>query len=338
MGRPRKNSLLFILALIAPSAALPQISNNLVSVTGIVLSEGSNERIQHVTVHLCDSGGNMLEEAITTDSGEFTFRNLKRVPYILTFDASGFQKYDMHLDLSFMSDRGMTVYLRPIEKEKTPAATGALISAHELSMPQKARNLMGTGKKKLYAEKKPQDGLKDFQQAISIAPDYYEVYCEIAMAYLTLGNTEEARVNFRKSMDVSHDSYGDADVGLGTLLIEKGETDAGEQAVRRGVQLNPASWMGFYQLGKLGLSRNQMAPALEAAERAKSLAPNAPVIYRLLANIHMQQQNYAALLEDIDTYVKLDPDSPAGVRAKQMREEISQKLDQQKKTASSSNP
>jgi tetratricopeptide (TPR) repeat protein len=93
--------------------------------------------------------------------------------------------------------------------------------------------------------------------------------------------------------------------------------------------LNPGSWMGFYELGKLDLSRNHLESAQKSAEQARSLAPNTPIIYRLLANIHMRQKNYPGLLSDLDAYVKLDPDSPAGVRAKQMRQEVSQELAKQ---------
>jgi regulator of sirC expression with transglutaminase-like and TPR domain len=46
------------------------------------------------------------------------------------------------------------------------------------------------------------------------------------------------------------------------------------------------------------------------------------MVYRLLSNIHLQQKDYPALLQDIDQYLKLDPDSPAGVRAKELREQV----------------
>jgi regulator of sirC expression with transglutaminase-like and TPR domain len=46
----------------------------------------------------------------------------------------------------------------------------------------------------------------------------------------------------------------------------------------------------------------------------------------LLSNIHLQQKDYPALLQDIDQYLKLDPDSPAGVRAKELREQVQQKM------------
>jgi tetratricopeptide (TPR) repeat protein len=80
-------------------------------------------------------------------------------------------------------------------------------------------------------------------------------------------------------------------------------------------------------LSKVQLSQKRIEEASKSAERARSLAPNFASIYRLLANIHVQQKNYPALLQDIDAYVKLDPDSPAGVRAKQMREEVVRKIE-----------
>jgi hypothetical protein len=56
------------------------------------------------------------------------------------------------------------------------------------------------------------------------------------------------------------------------------------------------------------------------------LSPGTAVIYRLLSNIHLRQKNYPALLRDLDAYIKLDPDSPAGLRAKQMRDQVQAKI------------
>lgn len=330
MGWLRNEVCLGLLTLITagevPAHALPQFRSNTATVSGIVLTEGENQRIEHVTVRLCDTGGNLIEETTTPDSAEFLFRGVQRGRYILTFEANGFQKAEVHLDLSFASNKGMTVYMKPVVTQSGPVPSGTMISAHELSMPEAARELVDAGRKKLYAEKDAKGGLKDFEQAVSVAPSYYEAYREIAVAQLGIGKADEAIKSFRKSVEVSHDSYGDADVGLGTLLVEKGDLEAGEKAIRRGVELNPNSWMGFFELGKLDLNRNRLASSLESAERARMLSPNSPTVYRLLANIHLRQKNYEDLLADLDAYLKLDPNSPAGVRAKEMRGQIQREL------------
>jgi Tfp pilus assembly protein PilF len=327
--RLRKQICIFLLALVAPATTASQFGRNTVSVTGIVLAEGRNERIEHVVVRLCDTGGNLITQTTTLDSGEFDFRGVQRGRYILTFQGNGFQSTEIHLDLSFASDRGMTVYMKPEMSRPVPTASGSTVSAHELSMPRTARDLLASGKKKLSADKNARGALADLQKAVLIAPNYYEAHYQIAMAHLTIGEAYEAEKSFRKSIEVSQDSYGDADVGLGTMLVDKGDVEAGEKTIRRGVELNPSSWMGFYELGKLDLNRNRLESAQKSAEQARSLAPNTPIIYRLLANIHMRQKNYTNLLSDLDAYVKLDPDSPAGLRAKQMRQEVSQELAKQ---------
>ena len=329
MSRLRKQICILLLASITPSKAVSQLSGNGVTVSGVVLAEGNNQAIEHVAVRLCDGGGNLMEQTTTAQTGEFYFRGMRRGRYILTFEANGYLKTDFQLDLSYASDKGMTIYMRPIAKQSAAGPGGTTVSAHELSMPQAARELVASGKKKLYVDKKPEAGLQDFHQAVTQAPNYYEAYREIAIAYLTMGRADEARENFRKSIELSHDTYGDADVGLGTLLVEKGEAGEGEKAIRRGVELNPNSWMGFYELGKLDLGRDHLDLALKSAERARALAPNTPIVYRLLANIHMRQKNYADLVGDLDAYIKLDPNSPAGLRAAQMRQQITQEIAKQ---------
>ena len=329
MGRLRNQICVLLLVLITPSKVVSQTSSNSVTVSGVVLSEGSNQPIEHVAVRLCDGGGNLMEQTTTVQTGEFYFRGMRRGRYILTFEANGYRTTDFQLDLSYASDKGMTIYMKPVAKQSAAGPTGSVVSAHELSMPQAARELVASGKKKVYVDKKPEAGLQDFRHAVAEAPGYYEVYREIAMAYLTMGKADEARGNFRKAIELSHDTYGDAEVGLGTLLVEKGEAGEGEKAIRRGVELNPNSWMGFYELGKLDLGREQLDLALKSAERARALAPNTPFVYRLLANIHMRQKNYGELLADLDAYIKLDPDSAAGFRAAQMRQQVAQEIAKQ---------
>jgi tetratricopeptide (TPR) repeat protein len=215
--------------------------------------------------------------------------------------------------------------LKRIAKTGDPPKSNT-ISTHELSMPAKARDLMESGKKKLYEDKNSPGGVADFQQAISLAPGYYEAHYQLAMAYLSLGNASEAEKSFRKSIEVSGDKYGEAEVRLGTILLDQGNAAGGEKAIRRGLQLNPNFWLGHYELGRALLDAKHIREAQDSAEQARLLAPGTAIVYRLLANIHLQEKDYAALLQDIDEYLRLDPDSPAGLRAKQLRDQIQRKI------------
>src|SRR5215472_17088167 len=122
---------------------------NPVSLTGTVFSEDTNRRIEHATVRLCDAGGNLIQESITNDNGDFSFRGLEKNNYILNVDAIAFEPVLIHVELSFASDRGLTVYLKPIADKKPAPSSASTVNAHELSMPQGARNLVASGKKEM---------------------------------------------------------------------------------------------------------------------------------------------------------------------------------------------
>jgi tetratricopeptide (TPR) repeat protein len=326
--------LLFLSCLMVPLSAKAQ---SLVTLGGNVYYEDNSRPAKNVIVYLSDAEQVQLRTQATSDDGEFRFRGLMRSTYTVSINASGYEPTTLKIDLSFTSDKIVVIYLKPISKKQDSPKVGS-ISTHELSMPAKARDLMVSGKKKLYQDKDSGGGLADFQQAISVAPDYYEAHYQVAMAYLTLGNRGEAEKSFRKSVEVSGDTYGEADVGLGAMMLDRGSFSEGEKTIRRGIQLNPNLWLGHYELGRALLNEKRISDAQDSAEHARLLAPSAPIVYRLLSNIHLQERDYPALLQDIDAYLKLDPDSPAGIRAKQLREQVQQKIGSEHLTPASAKP
>jgi tetratricopeptide (TPR) repeat protein len=303
------------------------------ALTGQVFSDGSNDRIPNASVALCDDGGNPLEQGLVTDSGEFAFQGLRPGHYILRVSAAGFQSAELHVDLSFSSERGLSVYLKPVHPIPVPSPGSDTISAHELSIPQSARDLFARGKKELYTDKNPLAALREFQAATKQSPNYFEAYYQSGMAYLALQNPSDAEKQFRKSVDLSQKKYADADIALGTLLLHRNESAEGETLLRRGLAANPGSWPGQFELGELELSRGRLEPALAAAEAAAQLAPQQPVVYRLLAAIHLRQKDYSALITALDSYIQLDPDSPAGIRAKELRTQAEEQLTNSPKLA-----
>jgi tetratricopeptide (TPR) repeat protein len=305
-----------------------------VALGGAVYSAEDNSRIGHAQVQLCDRHGSFLETQTSDNSGEFTFRGLSPASYLVSVTALGFERQDMPVDLSFSSDLEIAVYLKPDAGKVKSAVSGPVVSAHEMSMPQEARDRLAAAKKKMWLDKNLEGGIAEVRQVVAATPNYYEAYYEMGMAYLMMGKTADAEANFRKSLEMSGGKYGDAEVGLGSTLINKGDIAGGEQALRRGVEASPNSSLGLYELGKVELGRNHISEAEKLAEQARSLTPNFPSVYRLLANIHVRQKNYPAVLHDIDAYIQLDPDSAAGVRAKQMRDEIRQKMTTEVATAS----
>ena len=301
------------------TGSLPAAANPSANLNGVVYSEATNQRVAHASVWLCDDGGNRLLESITTDNGEFSFPGLHAGAYILKVTAQGFVPLEMNVNVNFGTEHGISVFLKPVGKSPKELAPDPAISAHELSMPAAARKLMDSGKKKLYAGNNAEGAVRDFEAAVAKAPDYYEAFYQLSMACLSLQKPADAEKYLRMSVSLSNQTYADAVLALAILLLGRHDAADGEPLLRRGLELNSNSWVGYYELGKLELYRMHLQPALDAAKAAESLAPQQPKVYRLLSLIHLRQKNYQAAIADLDTYIRLDPDSPESKTAREIR-------------------
>lgn len=314
-------------AFLLPASSAPVAANPSANLVGVVYSEASNQRLAHVSVWLYDDGGGTrLLESVTTDNGEFAFPGIRDGAYVLKITAPGFLPLEMNVEVNFSTERGISIFLRPEGKISKEQPAGPVVSAHELSMPSAARKLADAGMKKLYARNNPEGALRDFEAAVVKAPDYYEAYYQAGMACLSLQRPAEAEKNLRVSVALSKQSYADAVLALAILLLGRHDSADGEPLLRRRLELNPNSWVGYYELGKLELYRMHLAPALDAAHSAQSLARQQPKVYRLLSLIHLRQKDYPAAIADLDAYIRLDPDSPEGQTAKQIRDDTARRL------------
>jgi tetratricopeptide (TPR) repeat protein len=316
----------FVCLSFSPHAIPQTVGHSVVDVSGIVFSESGSRRIAYALVRLCGEDQRALQELSTGDSGEFEFQGLQRGHFMLQVRALGFELSEVAVDLSFVSTHGLSIFLKPAKNSAANIPVGPTVSAHELSMPQRARELVAAGEEKFYTGKNPEKALRDFQSAVSEAPAYYEAYHQIGLVYLALQKPAEAEKSFRKSVELSHGEYANADILLSSLLLDRGDTVNGEPLLKNGLALNPDSWMGQYLLGKQELSRGNYSAALQSARQAVRLAPDKLLPHRLLAILYLQQKDYPALLKELDAYIALDPNSPAGVRAKELRGQAQQAL------------
>jgi tetratricopeptide (TPR) repeat protein len=207
----------------------------------------------------------------------------------------------------------------PLLARAQSPGSSAVVSVRELSIPPKAVHDFEKGDE-LLAKKDAAASLPHFHRAVEKFPGYYEAYYKMGEAYLQLWRIEDAEQAFRNSIEVSGGKCGLALLALGSVLDSKGKFAEAEKVTRRGLVLEPASWSGHYYLGMalFGLDRLEDAEK-EVREAIRRKADSAEAL-RLLADILAREKDYAALVNDLDEYLKLDPDSPSATKARAIRE------------------
>ena len=293
------------------------------------MSDSGNNRIPGAVVQLCDFDGKMIQEHRTLSMGEFAFRGLSPGQYTFRITAEGYEATEYQPGYRIVSDQSFTLYMKATQPETSSPSSAIIVSSHILSVPDAARELYFSGMKKLYTDKNAQGSLGDFQKALHKAPSFYEAQFQIGMANLNLGKGQEAENSFRKSIEMSGDKYSEANLALGVLFFDRSEFEAAKTQLRRALELNPSAWMACYKLGDIAYRERNLSEAETWAGKAKQIETNMPMVYELLAQVHVQQKKYASAVEDIDAYLKLESNASKVAQAKELREKLQQLIEKQ---------
>jgi tetratricopeptide (TPR) repeat protein len=225
-----------------------------------------------------------------------------------------------------------TCLCSPLLSRAQSPESNFVISVRQLSIPPKALHAYQQGNS-LLAKKDPARSLPQFQRAISEFANFYEAYYKMGVADLNLWRIEDAEQAFRKSIDLSGEQDAYPLLALGAVLNYQHKFSEAETVLRQGLDLAPYSWSGKYSLGWTLFGLNRLEEAEKSVREALPQTTDPARVRLLLADILSREKDYAALVNDLDEYLKLAPDTPTAVRAKALRDKAQQALAESKSTA-----
>jgi tetratricopeptide (TPR) repeat protein len=220
----------------------------------------------------------------------------------------------------------ITLFVLPLvslgQTRREPAGMGGAtafaptVSVRELKIPGKARNAYNKGAQRF--ELRDWSGsVVEFQRAIAAYRGFYEAYYKIGLADLELKLSTEAEAAFRKSIELSEARFAPALFGLGLALGDAKQFEDALAFIRSGLMLEPTSGRGNFTLAWVLYMAGRVVEAEESAKRAVLYAPNFAIGHLLLAQIDRKLNLAPAMVDELDAYLRLEPNSPRspGVRA-----------------------
>jgi tetratricopeptide (TPR) repeat protein len=319
--------------LLSPSRGLAQsksVSDARGSLSGTVLIDGENVAASQVRVELRGLGQNGNFTVLTDRQGDFRVGAVPAGTYYVTVNAPGYSPFEETLQI----DPGTTPLVVRLRRMVAvlPRNTAPSISAHELNVPVKARKYFDKGNQ-LLAAKNVAGSIPEYQRAIKTFPAYYEAYYKIGIAELNQQHGVEAEAAFRKALELSQAHYAPAQSGLSLVLcIERHFTEA-EAAARADLELDPNDSMGHYALALVLYATDRIGESEKSAHDVLRIKSTFPEANLLLAQVHARQNNPAAVVADLDAYLKLDSVSPRADNARAVRAGAQNALLQQSASA-----
>jgi tetratricopeptide (TPR) repeat protein len=222
----------------------------------------------------------------------------------------------------------VAAFSQPKSTKTSRDSPNPTISARELRIPEKARTAFNKGVQRL-AAKDFAGSITEFQKAIAAYNEFYEAYYKLGIANLELQRNEAAEAAFRKSIELSESKFAPPLFGLGLTLGNEKQFPDAESYVRAGLQLEPTSAPGHFALGWILYAAQRVVEAEKSAREALLYNPNLAMAHLLLAQIHRRQNNSAAMVEDLDAYLRIEPDGARSRALRTTRDEAQQSLDRE---------
>jgi tetratricopeptide (TPR) repeat protein len=132
----------------------------------------------------------------------------------------------------------------------------------------------------------------------------------------------------RKSVELSSGHYSEALLDLSGLLSATKRFAEAETFARNAIRVDTSTWRGPFNLALALEGLKQMDGAEKSAIQARDMKPDNPPVYLMLANIHIQLNNYQALSKDLESYIKLVPTGPQSDQARRTRDQLQADLQQ----------
>ena len=331
LSRTLQVSTLILAAALLLAPARAQTGRRIMAVSGYVRDDVTQKPMDNLRVELHADTGELISQSFTNTIGEFEFTGLRPGNYVLIIQLKGYEPIRDAVDLTAASHGGLFYSLRPStdNKDNQPKPAGSdqpRVSARELQLPPKAQDALHKGLDKLYAKKDPAGSIPLFRKVLEISPDFYEAHYYIGIAYMFMGKAPEAESSLHTAIERSEDKYPDPRIALATLEVDNHHPENAIENAQRGIELDPQSWQAHLELAKAFFALNRLPESEKSALDARKLKPDFPDLYITLANIHIRTQNAQALLEDVNTYLKLAPNGPYSDRARDIKTKFESQL------------
>jgi tetratricopeptide (TPR) repeat protein len=298
----------------SPEAAIQQATG---TISGTVYLPGSNEPASQVALTLKAHDAGVFRSVLTDYDGGFEFSGLPSGTYEVSIEEQGYQPYRSTAEFDGSSLK-LQLHLAPLVPPP-PAQSANTVSVRELAIPGKAKEEYRKGLVSL-AKKQLTNSLKHFASAVRAFPGYFEALYHQGIVETDLGHQEAAMQDFQMAAELSGGRYARAQFGMGYLYYLQGKPVQAEAITRRGLELDPDSADGYVILGMTLLRLNRTDEAERSAREALLRNANEADAYLVLADTCARRQNYHEQIQDLDTYLKLDPTGAASKRAREVRE------------------
>ncbi len=270
--------------------------------------------------------GSPIASQYTDEQGKFNFTSLTNNLYHIVIRDERFYAVDQRavLDLSIIAVTMVQINLMPREpahQVSIPAQKGGnpfIVDTEEYrrSFPKKALKEFDKGVES-DRQGKRDDAIHHYEEAIRLAPDFYQAHNNLGSDYLSKSDFNAARAHFVQAIKLNQ-RYAEAQLNLGNLDLMMKNYDGALQNVQEGLRREPNSALGQFLLGSIYERLGKLPEAERALRAALAIDPAMSRVHLELVNLYLLEKDKLKAARELKAFLENAPNDPLVPKAKEV--------------------
>jgi tetratricopeptide (TPR) repeat protein len=306
-------SILCLAAAIVTAPALAQAGHGTARLSGVVVDKDGKPVPSATIVAVINSAAasGVTFETVSDKKGEWGFLGLGTGNWNITASAKGYLPASIPCYVRQL-DRNPKVTIK-VEKE----AAGSGIVRDE-----KTFELLEQGNQ-FFKDEKYDTALAMYEEFIGKNPGAYQVLLNIGDCYREKGDFAKAIENYDKLIE---QSKSDATMGktlgakglaaIGLCYLKQNKIAESQEYFKKSIEMAPQDENLPYNVAEIYFSNQQIDDAIHYYEMANQIKPEWPDPYLRLAYAYLNKGDMAKAAENLEKFIKLEPDTERTAQAK----------------------
>jgi Tfp pilus assembly protein PilF len=297
--------------------------NPTLEISGRVLLAETGQPGRNIEVRLERFSGGTVDQLMTDSAGRFRFIVPQRGYYTVLVNAPGFNPTQQQADLQALF-RAFLVFELVTDKSHNPASHAGGFGFIDVRVPSAARDEFARAQTAL-ARKDFEEAIPHLQQAVFIHPAYYEAQLLLGTTLMDLRRWEKAEDTLRRTLEIKPDSA-PAMLSLGEVYWRQKRHEKAEKTLQEGLKLDDKSWHGYFTLARLYWDLGNIAKAGPAIGRTLQLKPDFAEAHLLAGNILLRINQPERALAAYQEYLRLEPKGEFAAQTRELVQKLSKAI------------
>lgn len=298
----------FLIALVAaaflawPGPAWPQFQGRL---EGIVTDSAGTPLAKVAVTIVSQRTASMYYNVTTDEAGKFSQVGIMPGYFQVSFKKEGFMP------------KSSEVHVRIADVTRIDVKLDKAIEVVEKAVSDADRLFLKGNK--LYDEKKYEEAIAVFQEAINLSGVNWGYFFNLGLAYKKLEKREDALTAFRKAVELNPESYS-SNKEVGEALGRAGSFEEAKPYYEKAVALSPDDPDAHFNLGACLLNTGQSEEALAHFLKTTELKPDYADAFYQMGTIYIGLNKVPEATASLEKFLTLAPDHEKAPLAKQLLE------------------